>query len=295
MFSGLVRGTYRTAATAAQARSSSKLLSRSSLILSPSQFINNKLSQQRSIHNLPQIANQLQYEQQGIPGLYSKEGFRDVWTDYQQLLVDELSRQTAETENETRTPFGIMLNTAERELDASIFNYASQAHNNHLFVEALRPSALPDGAHVTNSTKPSPKLLQAIEKNFGSFEGLKEDILATVTSPEYLGAGWLFLIEGDDKSLYLQYCFQAGSPYFVGRSQPYDLNVPLDKATSDELDNIKLDILDKARSYPMPLIAINCWEVAYTADYSTTGRETFIENVWNSLDWDIISKRYYGN
>lgn len=246
----------------------------------------------RSIHLVPKLANQAAYEQEGIAGLYSREGFRDVWTEYQQYLVDELSRQTAETEHETRTPFGIMLNTAEKQLDAATFNYASQAHNNHLFVEALQASSNGEAANVT---KPSPRLAEAIDASFGGLEYLKKDILAFAAAPENLAAGWIFLVEDDDKSLYLTYCFQAGSPYFVSRSQAYDLNTVMSKETSETLDNIKLDILDKARTYPMPLLAINCWQHAYITDYSVAGRSQYVEKVWDCLNWDVISKRYYGN
>ncbi|VVT50320.1 mitochondrial 37S ribosomal protein mS42 [Magnusiomyces paraingens] len=242
----------------------------------------------RSIHNLPLLANQATYEQQGIPGLYSKEGFRDVWTEYQQYLVDELSRETAETEHETRTPFGIMLNTAASQLDAPVFNFASQAHNNHLFVEALN-------SPLTNQTRPSPKLLEAIQKYFEDLDTLKADIIELATLPENLAPGWVFLVEGDDKSLYLTYAFQAGSPYFAGRSQAFDLNTPMSKEIEETLDSIQLDVLEKAPTYNMPLIAINCWDVAYITDFKVAGREAFIEKVWKSLNWDVINKRFYGN
>lgn len=253
-------------------------------------------SSTRQIHHLPALSNQSRFEAEGIAGLYSPAGFRNVWTEYQQYLVDELSRQTAETEHETRTPFGIMLNTAEKMLDASLFNHASQAHNNHLFMEALRPAKGSNTSHDTNPTQPSAALLKRIEETFGSLEGLKEEVLDIATGPYTLGAGWIFLVETDSKMLDLVHTFQAGSPYFAGRSQQNDFNLAVSSEAVEELEQIKTDILDKqSKEYTMPLLAINLWEVAYLADYGVGGRAEYVNNVWKALDWDVINKRFYGN
>lgn len=250
----------------------------------------------RQIHQLPSLSNQQRYEQEGIAGVYSKDGFRDIWTEYQQYLVDELSRQTAETEHETRTPFGIMVNTAEKMLDTSIFNFASQAHNNHLYIEGLRPVSVgEDGKVLANPTQPSPALLRRIEETFGSMEGLRQEMVDIATGPETNGAGWLFLVEKGDKTLDLVHVFQAGSPYFVGRMQQNDFNLGIGQEASEELQQIKEEIEDKVREYTMPLVAVNLWEVAYLSDYGVGGKTQFIENVWNALNWDVINERYYGN
>lgn len=240
----------------------------------------------RRLHAVPRITNQSLYEQKGIEGLYSPAGFRDVWTDYQQSLVDDLSRLTAETEHETRTPFGIMLNTAKSQLDAATFNFASQAHNNHMFVQALTPEA-------SNNTKPSLALRAAIERDFGSLETLKEELFAMAES--HFGNGWLFLVEGDSKALYLQFSYAAGSPYFIGRSQVYDLNLAMDEAVEGELSAMKQDLNDNTQVFPMPLIAINLWENAYITDFSVAGKHAYLEKVWNCLDWDVISSRLYSS
>lgn len=238
----------------------------------------------RSLHVVPRLPNQSQYESQGIEGLYSPTGFRDVWTDYQQSLVDDLSRLTVETANETRTPFAIMLNTAGDQLEAATFNFASQAHNNHMFVQALRPEA-------QNNTKPSLQLRAAIERDFGSLEELKAEFLAVAES--HYGNGWVFLVEGDNKSLYFQYSYAAGSPYFIGRSQVYDLNMAIDEAVEEELAAMKQDVDDKVRVFPMPLLAVNLWENAYITDFSVAGKSAYLEKVWNCLDWEVISNRFF--
>lgn len=241
-------------------------------------------SSARSVHTVPRITNQAQYEQAGIEGLYSPQGFRDVWTDYQQSLVDDLSRATAETEHETRTPFAIMLNTAKDQLEASTFNFASQAHNNHVFIQALRPAA-------TNNTKPSLALRASVDREFGSLEALKAEFMELALS--HFGNGWVFLVEGDNKSLYLQFSYAAGSPYFIGRSQVFDLNLPMDEHVEQELGDMKQDLNENAKVYPMPLIAVNLWENAYITDFSVAGKAAYLEQVWNCLDWDVISARLF--
>jgi len=238
----------------------------------------------RSLHTVPRIRNQELYQQKGIPGLYSSQGFRDVWSDYQQALVDDLSRATAETENETRTPFAIMLNTAKDQLQAATFNFASQAHNNHMFVQALTDA-------TTNETKPSLALKTVIERDFGSLEELKAQIFSYALSS--YGNGWLFLIEDQEKRLYLQFSYAAGNPYFLGRAQTFDLNIPMDAEVERELRDTKADIDSNARPYPVPLIALNLWENAYLADYGVAGKEQYLNKVWDALNWDVISERLF--
>lgn len=86
---------------------------------------------------------------------------------------------------------------------------------------------------------------------------MREDVIACATDPLYLGAGWLFLVEDYQKSIHLQYSFQAGSPYFPGKTQVFDLNVPVTDEVNQQLEDIKADVEEKANAYSMPLIAIN--------------------------------------
>lgn len=238
----------------------------------------------RLIHTVPKLAHQAEYESQGIPGLYSPSGFQDVWTQYQQVLVNSLSRMTADTEHETRTPFGVMLNTARDRLQAGTFNVASQAHNNHLFVQALRPSA-------GNETRPSVALDRVIVRDFGSLEALKQEVFTL--AQESVGNGWLFVVEAADKHLYLQFSNGAGTPYFVGRQQLYNLNTPMSAEIEETLDEVRASLDAKEHIYNMPLLCINLWENAYITDFGIDGKQKYLESVWNSLNWDVISARHF--
>jgi len=40
-------------------------------------------------------------------------------------------------------------------------------------------------------------------------------------------------------------------------------------------------------------MTIDVWEHAYYLKYQNR-RDEFVENIWNLIDWDVVSKRYAG-
>jgi Fe-Mn family superoxide dismutase len=236
------------------------------------------------IHTLPTLANQSQYEAQGIPGFLSPNAFKQGWTDYQNYLLENLTQLTMDSENESRVPFHIVLNTSAKPDHAHVFNYASQAHNNHMFFQALRSVS-------ENTTKPSAPLLERINKSFGSMESLRAQMLTDADT--LLGNGWVFLVEGEDKMLYTMATFNAGTPYDLSRSQMFDLNSAVGQDTWNTLSQIEKAVYGKEKNHSIVLLALNVWEHIYVPDYSVSGRADYLEKWWDSIDWDVVSSRLF--
>lgn len=238
----------------------------------------------RGIHTVPKLPNFARYSQDGIKGLYSAGGFNTAWTQYQKFVVDKLNELTIETENETRVPFQILLNTARKSDQAHVFNHASQAYNNHLFFEALTDAD-------TNKTEPSRALLQKINQTFGDLDGLRQEILFEADT--LMGYGWVFLVEAVDKNLHIMSSYNAGSPFTASRAQMFDLNNAVSEKTEEDLEIIKSSVDVNEKNYAIPLLAVNVWEHAYLPDYSFNGKADYLENWWKAIDWNVVSSRYF--
>lgn len=53
----------------------------------------------RTIYTVPALANHVELQQNGVPGLLTSKGFQTAYTDYQQHMIDELNESTAGTPN----------------------------------------------------------------------------------------------------------------------------------------------------------------------------------------------------
>ncbi|CAN6674433.1 small ribosomal subunit protein mS42 [Trichomonascus vanleenenianus] len=240
----------------------------------------------RGIHTVPRLAKEEVYRVQGINGLYSAQGFNTAWTEYQEHLTGRLTELTVETENETRTPFQVLQNTAKKSDQAHVFNYASQAYNNHFYFEALtEPSK--------NSTAPSLALKKKIEEQFGSVEELRDQMLHAADS--MLGVGWVFLVEDESKQLHVLSRFNAGTPFEYSRSQMFNLNFKVDEETTQALEELQNLVLAKEKNYVVPLLAVSTWPQTFITDFSVAGKADFLTKWWDSINWDVVNSRYYLN
>jgi Fe-Mn family superoxide dismutase len=238
----------------------------------------------RSIHTLPKLGKQELYDQNGIPGLFSRQGFQTAWTEYQSHILNKLNGLTVDTDNEARIPLHILLNTATKSDQAHVFNYASQAHNNHLFFQSLT-------SPNDNRTRPSTVLKNRVEASFGSMDELRQQFL--YTADLLLGNGWVFLVEGSDKSLGIMACYNAGTPYHIARAQLFDLNGIASEEVSQSLVAISNAVRKKEKNFNIVLLAVNVWEHAYLTDYSVSGKSDYLEKWWDSIDWQVVSSRLY--
>lgn len=111
----------------------------------------------------------------------------------------------------------------------------------------------------TKST-PSAALQAAIEKDFGSMDMFKTEF-ATAAKKQF-GSGWAWLIVGGDGKLAVS-------------------------STANQ-DNPLMDVADKKGT---PLLCLDVWEHAYYLKYQNL-RADYVDNFWNVVNWDAVSKRF---
>jgi Fe-Mn family superoxide dismutase len=104
--------------------------------------------------------------------------------------------------------------------------------------------------------KPTGKLADAIDKELGSFDSLKEKVNAAGAGR--FGSGWAWLSLDKSKKLIVESTPNQDSPLMHGNK---------------------------------PILGIDVWEHAYYLLYQNR-RPDYLAAVWNVLDWDAIGKRY---
>ena len=130
--------------------------------------------------------------------------------------------------------------------EGAIFNNAAQVFNHSFYWDSL--SAL--------KSKPSKKLQEKIENDFGSLEKLKEEFIkAGVT---LFGSGWVWLCREPNGVLVLKQTSNAHTP-------------------------ISTNLI--------PIFVCDVWEHAYYIDYRNL-RQKYLEEFWGHINWSFASEMY---
>ena len=125
-----------------------------------------------------------------------------------------------------------------------IFNNAAQVWNHSFYWNCLSPNG---------GGKPEGKLLDAIEKSFGSFDEFKDQF--TKSAITNFGSGWTWLVQNSDGSLELLNTSNAGTALTSGKTA---------------------------------LLTCDVWEHAYYVDYRNA-RPQYVEAFWNLVNWDFVN------
>lgn len=124
-------------------------------------------------------------------------------------------------------------------------------HINHsIFWQNLCPTS--------DSGEPSPELMAAIERDFGSLDVLKEKLSASTVAVQGSGWGWLGFNKGANK-LQIAACPNQD---------------PLEATTG-----------------LVPLFGIDVWEHAYYLQYKNV-RPDYVKAIWQVANWKDISQRF---
>jgi Fe-Mn family superoxide dismutase len=131
--------------------------------------------------------------------------------------------------------------------DGGIFNNAAQAWNHDFYWHCMSP----DGGG-----KPAGSLAEAIQKQFGSFDKLKEEFTQAATS--HFGSGWIWLSLGAEGKLEIRNAGNAGTPLTEEKT---------------------------------PLLTCDVWEHAYYIDYRNA-KPKYVDAFWNLVNWDFVAGRF---
>jgi len=160
--------------------------------------------------------------------------------------VTNLNKLIEGSDLENKSLEEIIKATAGKPDKAGIFNNAAQVWNHTFYWNSMKPQG---------GGKPSGKLAEKINADFGSFDKFKEDF--SNAGATQFGSGWAWLVLGKDGKLKVTKTPNAETPI----------------SGSDK-----------------PLITMDVWEHAYYLDFQNA-RPKYIETFLNNLvNWDFAEK-----
>ncbi len=167
---------------------------------------------------------------------------------HHQAYVDNLNKAIAGTPNENKSIEELV--AAAGSISPAVRNNGGGHWNHSFFWESLAPNA---------GGKPSGKLAEAIDKEFGSFDAFKEKFNAAGATR--FGSGWAWLIVKDGK---------------------------LEVSSTPNQDN---PLMDVAEVKGKPILGVDVWEHAYYLKYQNR-RPEYLGVIWNVINWKKVGERF---
>jgi len=129
--------------------------------------------------------------------------------------------------------------------DGEVFNNASQAWNHAFFWQSMRPQG---------GGRPAGRLLEALERDFGSFARFRTEFAEVATA--HFGSGWAWLVRGSAGQLRVSSTSNADNPL---------------------------------RHRTVPLLTLDVWEHAYYLDHRNE-RARYVDGFLDQLvNWEFAS------
>lgn len=189
-------------------------------------------------HKLPELP----YAKNALLPYISVETLEIHHGKHHNAYVTNLNKLIVGTEFENLT-----LEEIVKKSSGGIFNNAAQVWNHTFYWKCLRA---PGGAG------PSGALLEAINKNFGSFDSFKEKFSQTAITT--FGSGWAWLVKGANGTLTLESTSNAGTPLQQGKNA---------------------------------ILTCDVWEHAYYIDKKNL-RPAYVEDFWKLVNWDFVAANF---
>lgn len=184
----------------------------------------------------------LPYEHGALEPVISQSTIDYHYGKHLQTYIDNLNKLIEGTPLEQAD-----LETIVKTADGAIFNNAAQTWNHTFYFNTFSPAA---------KQNPEGKLLQAIEKTWGSFENFKKEFVTQGTT--IFGSGWVWLAQTPENQLVILKEGNAGNPLTHGYT---------------------------------PLLGIDVWEHSYYLDYQNR-RADHLQALWKIIDWKIVETRF---
>lgn len=167
---------------------------------------------------------------------------------HHQAYVDNLNKAIAGTPHENKSLEELVAQAGT--ISPAVRNNGGGHWNHTFFWESLSPKG---GA-------PSGALLEAINKAFGSLDGLKEKM--NNAGMTRFGSGWAWLIK--------------------------DASGNLAVSSTPNQDN---PLMDVAEVKGTPLLGVDVWEHAYYLKYQNK-RADYLAAFWNVVNWEKVASRF---
>jgi len=135
----------------------------------------------------------------------------------------------------------------KKEKTGKVFNQAAQVWNHTFYWNSMKPCS-----GSTNELKP--KIRDAIDKSFGSFERFKECF--NEAAGGHFGSGWAWLVRDQHNKLEVWSGHDAGNPLTEGK---------------------------------IPVLTCDVWEHAYYIDYRNE-RAKYVDSWWKLVNWEFAEK-----
>ncbi len=185
---------------------------------------------------------QLPYTNDALAPVISEETVSFHYGKHEKAYIDNLNRLIKDTEYEDMELEEIIRNS-----NGALFNNASQAWNHIFYFFTFAPNS---------GGEPGGNLREAIDRDFGSFEGFRKAFEDAGTG--LFGSGWVWLSRDDDGRLFITHESNAGTPLVHGLT---------------------------------PLLTFDVWEHAYYLDYQNR-RADHLRRLWDIVDWEVVEDRY---
>lgn len=182
---------------------------------------------------------ELPYSKEALAPHMSQETLEYHHGKHHNAYVNNLNNLIKGTKYENMTLEEIILSS-----EGPVFNNSAQIWNHTFFWNSLSPK----GGGVATG-----KALEAITKEWGSFEKFKEEF--TKSAVANFGAGWTWLVKNKDGKLAIVNTSNAQTPITTGAT---------------------------------PLLTVDVWEHAYYIDYRNE-RPKFINGFWALANWDFVN------
>ncbi|KAF2158716.1 hypothetical protein M409DRAFT_71507 [Zasmidium cellare ATCC 36951] len=261
-------------------------------------------------HGVPILHHDKFFAEKGIPGLFSPKGYDVAWTQYQEVLLSKLRELTSGTPDAHAEVKDLVIRYARDPMNASLFNHASAAFNNHFFFQTL-------STHPVLLEK-QPQLQDSLINTFGSIETLRATMLDTAAAMFGPGYVWLVWARQVDKAPMrarngawrILTTYLSGTPFPEAgyRQQGVDMNNQNPNsyqgylAQQSQLPNntagafgAHSGIGRKEATIPpggvslAPVLCVSTWEHTWMADFGIAGKRKYLNQWWDVVDWNAVA------
>ena len=191
----------------------------------------------------------LPYAPDALEPVISRETIEFHHDKHLQTYVDNLNKLVVGTKFE-----GMSLEEIVCKSQGGIFNNAGQILNHNLYFGQFKK--VESQELKVESNAPEGAILDAIDRDFGSFEAFQKEFEQKGVT--LFGPGWVWLSADKDGKLVI--------------TQETNANNPITKGLK-------------------PLLTMDVWEHAYYIDYRNR-RAAHLQALWQIINWEEIERRY---